>query len=176
MRTPTFSNCTHIFLLLVSALFVNQTVAAPKNLDVKGINKQNWYEIATPHFRIISNADIEKSTQLAKELEDFRYFVTRYMGFTQRADMEPVHFLVLKDDKSHSDFGLPRSLGGIYTVRPSGFYAIANADELKFNKPEPRWGLSVNYHEMVHHFEINSTKKLFAPRWYQEGMAEYGKD
>jgi|GEM_PF-2007601 len=159
--------------IILSITLFSATAFSQDSINYKKLKKYQWYEVNSQNFRVISNEKPEKLNALAIELEQFRYFVSTYMGLTQLDGLPPVKFLVLKNGSSFSALNLSPDIAGIYSAQTGGFFSIASGDSLKLGKKKPTWGRHVIYHEILHHFEGNQAEKLFNPLWYREGIAEY---
>lgn len=163
-------------LLSVGMLFCfssSVAIAEKKTeVNVEKLATQNWISVSTKNFEITSNDKVKRIEALAVELENFRYFISRFMGLKQVEGLPPVKFLILKNDRSFGYLGF-KNIGGIFKAMPEGFFSVANGDDFNLKRKLPTWGRHVIFHEMIHYFVSNQFEKEKFPLWYREGIAEY---
>lgn len=130
--------------------------------------KDNWINLRTRNFNIVSNADEKETRELALKLEQFRFVFSKL--YNTRADSAvPVTVVVFKNDSSFKPFkplygGKPANIAG-YFQRGEDENIIAlniQADQLR--------PLSVIYHEYTHLLTSYTARPW--PAWLNEGVAE----
>jgi tetratricopeptide (TPR) repeat protein len=74
---------------------------------------------------------------------------------------------------SFATLGLPRNLGGVFTLSRNGYAALAKIDQYAKTSDESDVSRATILHE-YHHFLMHySPETTSYPTWYDEGMSEY---
>lgn len=128
----------------------------------------DWVELRTPHFTIISEASESRTKEWATQFEIFR----RAMNLIMPVDaslVDPVTLVLFRSDRRMRPFkpvenGVPARVAG-YFVRAPGRNTIAVAIEGARDDVRP-----VIFHEAVHWHLSAAGREL--PRWMEEGLAE----
>ena len=160
------------FLLFVSALLSVDAIA-DKGVDLKKLSKQDWIQVDSKNFSIVSNEKAKKVEAIALQLEEFRYFVSQFMGLKQVDGLAPVRFIVFKSGSTYDKMMFKKNIAGIFSAKPSGFISVADGDDFNISQTRSSWGRHVIFHEMVHYFTYNQAADTQYPLWFSEGIAEY---
>lgn len=143
-----------------------------KTIRLDKLVEYKWFKVTTKNFEITTNDSPKKIEQLVTDLEEFRYFVAKVLGFKQVEGLPPVRLLILKDKKSF-DYLKFKDVDGIFAQSLDGFVSVANGDSMKSSNRLLSRGRQTIYHEMVHYFMSNRANQIQEPLWYTEGIAEY---
>lgn len=162
-----------ITTLLVVSVLLSVNTSADKAADLKKLSKQDWIQVDSKNFSIVSDAKSKKVEAIALQLEEFRYFVSQFMGLRQVDGLPPVRFVVFKSGSSYQSMRFKKGIAGIFSAKPSGFISVADGDDFKISPKSSSWGRHVIFHEMVHYFTYNQAADTQYPLWYTEGIAEY---
>jgi tetratricopeptide (TPR) repeat protein len=130
--------------------------------------RENWINLRTKHFNIVSNADERETRELALKLEQFRFVFSKIYN-TQGTSSVPVTVIVFKSDSSFKPFkplydGKPANIAGYF--QRSGDENII-ALNIRGNQLRP---LGLIYHEYTHFMTSRTAREW--PAWLTEGLAE----
>jgi tetratricopeptide (TPR) repeat protein len=156
-----------LWLLFACAIFA---ALSPRPV-IAGI-KDNWVEVRSPHFTVISNAGDKQARRMADQFEQFReVFQTAFPKL--RVDLgKPLVIFALKNEDS-----MKLMLPGYWEVKggvhPAGIYAPGEdvhmvAVRLDTEGDNP---FEVVYHEYTHALMDLNFRGL--PLWLGEGIAEF---
>jgi len=135
---------------------------------------QNWIEVSSPHFSVISNAGAKEGARVAAQFEQIRaVFQTAFPHI--RADSgKPTIIFALKNEDSLKlflpSYGLnnkEKHLAGLYHPGTSKNYALVRTD-ITGSGANPYHSL---YHEYTHSLLRVNFRGL--PLWLEEGLAEF---
>jgi hypothetical protein len=135
---------------------------------------QNWVEVSSPHFSVISNAGAKEGGRVATQFEYIRaVFQTAFPDI--RVDSgKPTIVFALKNEDSLKlflpSYGLnnkEKRLAGIYHPGTSKNYALIRTD-ITGSAANPYHSL---YHEYTHSLLRVNFRGL--PLWLEEGLAEF---
>jgi tetratricopeptide (TPR) repeat protein len=153
-----------IFLLFLLVLSLSPSLAAA--------TKDQWIEVRSPHFTVVSNAGEKQARRIADQFEQIRnVFQTAFPKL--RADLgKPILIFALKNEESMRAL-LPAYWEVKHHVHPAGLYipgedkhcVVVRADFPGDNPYE------VVYHEYAHALENLNFQEL--PLWLSEGVAEF---
>ncbi len=148
--------------------------AAAGDVGVKKLHGTTWIQLETENFSLITDAGEKQASQMAEELERFRYFMAMLLGYEQYPLNNKVPIVLAKNKSSFNALGFSSNFAGVF-IQNSGHYVIfAQADGFKSSaQGKGNWGRAVVLHELVHLLINNSTLPFATPFWYQEGIAEY---
>jgi hypothetical protein len=158
-------------LIWVIALLPVMCLAGEVN--VKKLYKENWINIETRNFFILTNTKEKKAVEMAEELEHFGSFIALLLGYEESQFAERVPVILAKNGSSFTALGIDSNYAGVFG-QGNGYIIFARADGFKSSsKGGSNWGRSVVLHELTHLFVTNSPQKFALPPWYNEGVAEY---
>lgn len=130
-----------------------------------------WIEIQTPHFIVVSNAGAKKAQQQAAQLEAIRRVFQQSLAVADTSSTPTLTVLLSKDEKSMREL-VPEfwSKGhahpaGLFANRMNQFYALIQADANVTDSSK------VLYHEYYHLLTTPYFPDL--PVWLSEGLADY---
>jgi tetratricopeptide (TPR) repeat protein len=138
-------------------LFLLAEPAAAKELW-----ESEWVEVRTPHFVIASAQDLEKTTELARELEDFRRMVEIFTNIGRLEERIPTKIVLLP--RRETDLGFDGKQAGYFQAGMRANYAAMI--------PMGAFSDEVLKHEYIH-FLIHNRDRLLYPTWFDEGFADF---
>jgi Flp pilus assembly protein TadD len=146
----------------VAALALLSLVAAAAPSAADELWERRWIEVRTPHFTLASALDEERTTELARDLENFRRaaeWVTNVGRFDERI---PTHVYVF-----------PRRVGGFGLTRDTAAYLLGTmrANHAVIMPDRDVRTAEMLKHEYVH-FLMHNRDQLLYPTWYDEGFAQ----
>lgn len=142
-------------------------------INVKKLNKQDWINIETPNFSVLTNAEEKRTLGIVQELENFKYFLAGALGYQQQDLSEKVPVVVARDKKTFTSLGMPDNTAGVFFSSPE-YVVFARGDRFRSSSEGgSNWGRSVVLHELVHLFMQNASLDFAVPVWFSEGVAEY---
>ena len=133
---------------------------------------QDWLEVRSPHFVIVSNAGDKQVRKVAGQFERMRsVFHALFPGLQVDPGM-PIVVLAIKDEKDFRALE-PQEylakgmlhLGGLFLRAPDKNYVLMRLDA------EGDHPYSIVYHEYTH--LLSSKAEEWLPLWLNEGLAEY---
>ncbi|HWF90654.1 MAG TPA: hypothetical protein VN684_00150, partial [Terriglobales bacterium] len=151
------------------ALFVSFLLSGPSLLA----KNRPWTEIRSPHFRLITNGDVDESKHVLQHFELMRSAFQ--IAFPQFKLDSPAPLLILaaKDESTTRDL-LPQfwphpgpNLGGLYHHGWEREHALVRLDVVAHD-PETYHSI---YHEYVH--SLLHINFHWLPPWLDEGLAEF---
>ena len=162
------------FLSFSAALWLYLvTPLAIAEIKMDKIAKKQWYEIKTEHFRVITDTKGKTAQALIRDLEYFRYFVTKVLNVQIIEGGPPLRILAIENKGTFKALDLPETWGGVFFKEMSGDFAIANIRNYSLKLNKNSWGQHVLLHEYVHYITRNLHHTSVYPLWYSEGEAEY---
>ena len=141
------------------ALWLLLGLALPTS--AKPLWQQDWIEVRSPHFVVVSALPQARTTRLVVELENFRtaaVLVTNIGRFEERI---PTHVYLLP--YAVAELGFDGTYVGYFVSGMRANYAAVVPSREKL--PE------VLKHEYVH-FLVHNQDQLIYPTWFDEGFAE----
>lgn len=129
---------------------------------------EDWLELTTPHFKVLSEASESRTRDWAVEFELFRRAMTLVMPVNERG-IEPVTLVLFRSDRRLRSFkplekGKAAKIAG-YFARPPGHNLIAIS--IEGARDDVR---EIIYHEAVHwHLAASGRPR---PLWMEEGLAQ----
>ena len=155
----------HFILVLV--MFSLMACSAQSHL----INQQ-WHEIETDHFRILTDSDKDDVVELAKELEKFRLAVAALSN--SRLYENKLTIFAVGSDLSYRglvDSKLKKSKGAFQATTYKD-YAVVNMNrDVRYFKVNSSWARQYLFHEYTHYL-LSIGIPIDYPYWYSEGYAE----
>ncbi len=160
-------------IITIALIALLPTFCNAGKVNVKRLDKANWIYLETVNFKVLTDAKEQKALELVRELEDFKHFLSIFLGYKQQALSEKISVVAAKNKISFKSLGMPDNFAGLM-LKGYGNVIFANCDGFSSSSKErSSFGRSVVFHELVHLFLHNSSSKLVLPRWYDEGIAEY---
>lgn len=142
-------------------------------INVKKLDMQDWINIETANFNVLTNAKENRALEIVQELENFKYFLAISLGYEQHDLSEKVPVVVAKNRKTFKSLGMPGNYSGVFSSSPS-YIIFASGDRFRSSSEGgSSQGRSVVFHELVHLFLKNASMDLALPPWFNEGVAEY---
>jgi tetratricopeptide (TPR) repeat protein len=132
---------------------------------------ENWIEVRSPHFVVLSNSSEKQACHVADQFERMRaVFQERF----PRASIDPAMPIVVLAVKDQKDFRTlePEDYLGKGKLEMTGFFLRApdkNYIAMRLDAPGEH-PYSVIYHEYTH--LLNSKAANWMPLWLNEGLAE----
>ncbi len=154
-------------LALIYPLLV-QAAPNPENLA-----KDQWFELKSQNFHVVTNANEAVSRKLVRDLEIFRFFIPRIQKLNLMPDIKPFRILAVSGRSGFLELGLPDSIDGVFIESLDGPYAIVNVKGYETDSDETSGGKHNLLHEYVHYMARSTQPRMYYPRWYEEGMADY---
>lgn len=138
--------------------------------------KQQWTEVETDYFRVITDASPDKVEALARELEWFRVSVAKLLRVSL-ADEEKLTIIALKGNFSYEAMvgkESARKTAGYFADTLYGRYALLDLNGYGHLKSySDNWSRQLLYHEYTHYLVARGTRYFTYPFWFEEGFAEY---
>ncbi len=148
-------------------------VSIAGEINFERLYKQEWINIETANFDLITNLKEKKALEIVQELENFKYFLAGSMGFEQRDLSEKVSVVAAKNKTTFTSLGMPDNTAGVFINHPE-YIIFARCDWFKSSSQGgSNRGRSVVLHELVHLFMRNASLNFALPVWFSEGIAEY---
>jgi tetratricopeptide (TPR) repeat protein len=154
------------FSLLLALLFFHPAPSFPAE------HYDNWVEVRSPNFTVVSNAGEQEARRIAAQFEEFReVFHAAFPNL--RTDLgKPILIFALKNEDSIKSL-LPAYWevkghahpAGIYAAREERDFVVVRTDFHQANRYE------IAYHEYTHALFRLNFRDL--PVWMNEGYAEY---
>lgn len=153
-------------LLIAGALsFWCLSLAAATPLDL-----DRWHVVESAHFEILSNADPERSAEIASGLEAFRAVLAHLGPALELRSPAPSTIVAFRNTESFAPFKTRPDRDGArilgqFLNHPDGNYLTLDAGSRQVG------AFAVIYHEYVHFFVRHNF--VGVPLWFHEGLAEY---
>ncbi len=146
--------------------------AAPAAPVLARDKAENWVEVRSPHFVVVTNSSDKQGRRVADQFERMRSVFHAAFPKLQIDPGSPIIVLVIKDEK---DFRALEpvaylakgslQLGGLFLRAPDKNYVLMRLDA------EGEHPYSVVYHEYTHLLVGKSAEWM--PLWMNEGLAEF---
>ena len=153
-------NWTNFALLLLFLAISAPSLAAERARD--------WFKLASPNFELYGNSRESEARHLLKELETFRYVVSRFLGLTN-VQRRPALVYLFRDDASFRPYkprynGRPATISGFHSEDPMDYVLALSRQERDAST------MRVLFHEYTHLLTARQFRD--APVWLHEGVAE----
>lgn len=136
-----------------------------------GAKHENWVEVRSPNFVVVSNAGEKQARKTALQFEQIREVFRESLAVASNHPSPLITILAVKDEGSMREL-LPEywakghsHLGGIFVFRMNIYFAAVDLDE------EAEGAFETFYHEYYHSVTMPYFPKL--PVWLAEGLAEF---
>ena len=131
----------------------------------------DWVEIVSPNFTVISNAGDKRGREVARELEKIRAVFQSALLKAKQDPKQPIIVLAVKNEKSLREL-LPQYWerdgprpAGVFQRTQDGLYVVLRVDARRESK------YRTIYHEYFHLLLSLNVRNV--PVWLNEGMAEF---
>ncbi|MCW8126821.1 hypothetical protein [Microbulbifer halophilus] len=131
----------------------------------------DWYQVETPHFRIVTNGRPAMVEELARDLERFRAATSQLLRV--RRDQQRLTVFALANRMSYAGIvgeKQSRHTGGMFHHTSYGSFALVNLERYRFMREHP--AREFLFHEYTHFLTYGSSPVQY-PFWYSEGFAEF---
>lgn len=160
-----------LYLALLLSISLN---AFSGQINVKKLHKAKWMEVSSENFTVITDAKEKDAHAMARELEQFRYFMALLLGYKQYEVSKKIPVILTKDNSTYTAMGIPSDYVGFFVRRDSEFVIFANSKGFSSaSSGRSSFGRQVVLHELTHLLINNASIGLADPPWYSEGIAEY---
>jgi len=164
--SPTLSQVSRFFLFLSILLLVHPAPASPAD------HFDNWIEVRSPNFTVVSNAGEREARRIAAQFEEFREVF--HAAFpTLRTDLgKPILIFALRNEDSIKSL-LPAYWEVKGHMHPAGLYVAREERDLVVVRTdlEGENPYEIVYHEYTHALFRLNFRDL--PVWMNEGYAEF---
>jgi hypothetical protein len=131
---------------------------------------ENWVQVSSPHFLIVSNSNEKQARHVADQFERMRSVFHKLFPKLQIDPATPIIVLAIKDEKDFRALEPAAylakgqlKLGGLFLRTPDKNYVLMRLDA------EGDHPYAVVYHEYTHLL----MSKADLPLWMNEGLAEF---
>ena len=126
---------------------------------------QNWIEVRSAHFLVVTNAGEKQGLNTAGQLEQIRTYFRQSMAVAGRHPSRFVNILALKDESIMRELFPGAHLAGIFSHCLDQDFAIVDLSAQRSGH------LAVFYHEYYHSITMPEFPDL--PLWLAEGLADF---
>jgi len=134
---------------------------------------ENWVQITSPHFVVVTNSSEKQGRKAADQFERMRsLFHAMFPKIKMDSSGAPIIVLAIKDDKDfralEPEAYLAKGalkLGGLFLPAPDKNYVLMRVDA------EENHPYAIIYHEYTHFLLRESAEWM--PLWLNEGLAEF---
>jgi tetratricopeptide (TPR) repeat protein len=152
---------------MVAVLCVSSLLVVP----VRGAKHDNWIELRSPNFIVVSNAGEKQARKAAQHFEQIRSVFRSSLAVASEHPTPQITIFAVKDEKSLSEL-LPEfwtkghsRLAGYFSYRMDQYYIAVNLDAQGDNP------FKTVYHEYYHSLTMPYFPNL--PTWLAEGLADF---
>lgn len=141
--------------------------------NIEKLSDDDWLELKSPNFTIITDLNEEKARHLIEDLEAYRHFSIEMIGLDILSNLEPLKIFAISSNSNFKKLDLPENWAGVFSLDLFGYAALANVSGYTNSIKNTNFGRQVLFHE-YNHFLVRFTQNAkHVPMWYDEGMAEY---
>jgi len=140
-------------------------------LPSSGAKHENWVEVRSPNFVIVSNAGEKQARKTALQFEQIREVFRKSLEVASKHPSPVITVLAVKDEQSMKEL-LPEYWtkghahpGGLFIYRMNIYFAAVQLDE------QSEGAFETFYHEYYHSVTMPYFPNL--PVWLAEGLAEF---
>jgi tetratricopeptide (TPR) repeat protein len=152
----------HLFLLMV---LVSPLLAPARD------KPENWVEVRSPHFSVVSNSSEKQARRVADQFERMRSVFRTLFPKIQIDTLGSITVLAIKDEKAFRELEPAEylakgqlKLGGLFLRGADKNYVLLRLDA------EGEHPYAVVYHEYTH-LLLSRAERM--PLWLNEGLAEF---
>src|SRR5208282_3774880 len=159
---------SHLLALCLGAFLVLGTPS------LAGDRNQNWIEVRSPHFIVLSNAGEKDGRHVAAQFENIRALFHTVFSKSRVDPGKPTIIFALRNEDSLKIF-LPsygtnpnaKKIAGLFMARPDMNFALVRMDAASTAGNE--------YHTLYHEYTHSILRMNFRglPLWLDEGLAEF---
>ena len=141
-----------------------------------------WIQAESPHFVVYSDNGAKVTRDHLLKLEQYRYILSRFHGFTEEDDAAlpklTVYFVANHKDLEQTWPKANPDIAGYFKNCTEGQAALGIYQDDRIRKSKDARGQEENasqailFHEYAHNFMFQNSEGQFPP-WYVEGFAEY---
>ncbi|HXE74453.1 MAG TPA: tetratricopeptide repeat protein [Candidatus Xenobia bacterium] len=130
---------------------------------------ENWVELRSEHFHVVSNAKPKDIQRAMRKLEEFRHLLSYALPGLRVDSPLPTSVILFKDEKSYRNYvpltteGKPMKADGFMQPGRERMYLVI---DLSAAEPE-----ETSFHEFIH--LVNRLNFDNMPVWLDEGLAEF---
>jgi tetratricopeptide (TPR) repeat protein len=153
--------------ILLLTLVASALLAFP----LRSAKHENWIEVRSPNFTVISNAGEKQARKTALQFEQIRTVFRDSLAVAREHPTPVITIFAAKDEKSLSEL-LPEywtpghsHVGGLFSYRMDQFNIAVNLDAQGDNP------FKTVYHEYYHALTMPYIPNL--PTWLSEGLADF---
>lgn len=138
-------------------------------LPVTAAKPDEWVEMRSDHFHVVSNAKPKDIQRLTRKLEEYRYMLTALLGGLRVDSPLPTSVVIFKNEKSFNVYaprtpqGKTTKLGGYMQPGQERMYLALHLSNFEAEKTA--------FHEFIHLVLRLNFEHL--PVWLDEGLAEF---
>lgn len=137
---------------------------------------QQWHEVESDHFRVLTNAQPDKVEDLTRELERFRITTSHLLGLSLEHE-DKLTIIALRDRLGYQGMvgaEAARKTAGYFSDNLYGRHALLNLNGYSHLKNfHDNWSRQLLYHEYTHYLVARGSRAFTYPFWFQEGFAEF---
>jgi Tfp pilus assembly protein PilF len=136
--------------------------------------KDEWVKARSKNFQLVGNAAESDVRQVAENLEEFRGIFSQFFPAINHESAIPVKVVVLKDEKTLSDFK-PFNEENQHKDWTKGFFQSGETGNyiVLSTESEKAGDYRTIFHEYAHFLLNNDFGRTNLPAWFNEGLAEY---
>jgi len=135
---------------------------------------QDWQQLTTEHFRIVTDAHPDQIKLLAQDLEKFRSVIVKLSHLKADED-DRLTIYAARDTKSYRALAgskLAGTTAGLFIDSLYGHFAVVNLNgNAHLGGSTSSWGRRFLFHEYTHYLNARYSFSQL-PYWYREGYAE----
>ncbi|WP_075184623.1 hypothetical protein [Teredinibacter haidensis] len=158
--------------LIALVMILSLSAFSTAELQLEKLIKDDWIEVRSKNFTVITDANEKIAKLLVKDLEHFRYFITQTLG-KELISGKSLKIIAISSRKNFKRLDLPEFWAGVFLTGIDGDIAVANISGYSKSAKNKSWGNQVLMHEYVHFAARSLENSTYYPMWYNEGVAEY---
>jgi tetratricopeptide (TPR) repeat protein len=143
------------------SLLASACASSPR---VSSLSLDDWIELRTPLFSIVTHVPREEALHQANQLISFTEVLREQMDAGRVEPTLPLRIYIFAGWKEYGNFAFPGAAG--YTV------PRLQGSLLALSLQQPAQSKETLFHEYVHYLMFNGQRFAY-PTWYNEGLAEF---